>query len=97
MLEAPQEVAGPPDATLSRRAQSYSDFHDAIKAVLVQDVASQGAAKERSKDDGKADGKQITSELDFAHWYNGFDQELLDSSNDEYTLVTLGVFKRQAS
>ena len=90
ILEAPQEVAGPPEATLSRRAQSYSDFHDAVKAVLGQNISFEDAAKETSKDDKKIDEKDIVSELDFAGWYNGLEHELLESSQDEFTSAHLG-------
>ena len=82
--DAPQEVAGPPEATLSRRAQSYSDFYDAAKAVLGQDVASKGPAKEDSKGNDEPRERTITSELDFADWYNGLEHELLDSSHSDY-------------
>ena len=84
VLDPPQEVAGPPEATLSRRAQSYSDFHDAVEAIRDQDVASKGAAKENLKENDEVGEGNITSELDFAGWYNGLEHELLDSSHDEY-------------
>lgn len=74
---------------MTRRAQSYSDFHDAVKAVLGQDVVPKGVAKETAKDDAKTEEKSITSELDFADWYNGLEHELLDSSHDDYVLVML--------
>ena len=72
---------------MSRRAQSYSDFHDAVKAILGQDVASKGAAKEDSKENGEFGERNITSELDFSDWYNGLEHELLDSSHDDYVLA----------
>ena len=89
VLDAHQEVAGPPEATLSRRAQSYSDFHDAVKAILGHDVASQGVAKEDSKDNDEVGEENITSELDFSDWYNGLEHELLDSSHDDYMLAII--------
>lgn len=92
--ETPQQVAGPPKATLSRRAQSYSDFHDAVKAVLGHDVASKGSGKETSKDYKKIKEDDITSELDFAAWYNGLEHELLDSSHDDYASATSGQTQR---
>ena len=93
--EAPHQVARPPKATLSRRAQSYSDFHDAVKAVLGQDVASKGSGKEISKDDKNIEESDITSELDIAAWYNGLERELLDSSHDDYASATSGQTQRQ--
>ncbi|KAL2039427.1 hypothetical protein N7G274_007699 [Stereocaulon virgatum] len=74
---------GPPEATLKRRAQSYSDFHDAVKAVLGKD--SVGEEKERSQGSAKAEFEGIKSELDFADWYDGLEHELLSSGHDDYT------------
>ena len=85
---------GPPKATLSRRAQSYSDFHDAVKAVLGQDVASKGIPREEPNDEHKIGEKHINSDLDFVEWYNGLEQELLDSSHDDYTSVNFGNIPR---
>lgn len=82
---------------MARRAQSYSDFHDAVKAVLGQDVASKGAAKETAKDDAKNEEKEITSELDFADWYNGLEHELLDSGHDDYTSVGSWIFRDECA
>ena len=87
-------MVGPPKATLSRRAQSYSDFHDAVKAVLGQDVASKETAKEESHDEHKIGEKDIISDLDFVEWYSGLEQELLDSSHDDYTSVNLENVRR---
>ena len=78
---------------MARRAQSYSDFHDAVKAILGQDVASKGATKESAKDHAKNEEKEITSELDFANWYNGLEHELLDSGHDDYTSVVFLIFR----
>ena len=95
--EATQELVGPPEATLTRRAQSYSDFHDAVKAVLSRDVPFKGAAKQTAKDDAKynenTEEKNISSELDFANWYNGLEHEMLNSSHDDYTSVSLAKFR----
>ena len=85
---------GPPKATLSRRAQSYSDFHDAVKAVLGQDVAPKGIAREEPHDEHKIGEKVINSDLDFVEWYSGLEQELLDSSYDDYTSVNIGNISR---
>ena len=85
---------GPPKATLSRRAQSYSDFHDAVKAVLGQDVAPTRIARDEPHDEHKIGEKDINSDLDFVEWYNGLEQELLDSSHDDYTSVNFGNISR---
>ncbi|KAK3168172.1 hypothetical protein OEA41_004618 [Lepraria neglecta] len=78
-----EEANGPPEATLIRRAQSYSDFHDAVKAVLGKDAA--GKEKEKDKGAAKLEDVEIKSELDFADWYHDLEHELLDSSHDDYT------------
>ena len=85
MLGTIEEANGPPEATLIRRAQSYSDFHDAVKAVLGKDAA--GKEKEKDKGAAKLEDVGIKSELDFADWYHDLEHELLDSSHDDYTLV----------
>ena len=63
-----------------------------MKAILGQDIPSEGAAREIAKDDANTEGKDITSELDFADWYNGLEHELLDSSHDDYTSVVFRKF-----
>ena len=85
MLDTIGEGNGPPEATLIRRAQSYTDFHDAVKAVLGQDASVQ--EKEKSGGHDKHENIVIKSELDFADWYNDLEQELLDSSHNDYTWV----------
>ena len=63
---------GPPKATVARRAQSYTDFHYAAKAVL--------------KGNGKREeDKGIQNELDFADWYETLENDLLEASHDPYT------------
>ena len=57
--------------------------------MLGQDVATRGATKEASENHGQIEEKDITSELDFADWYNGLEHDLLDSSHDDYTSVVL--------
>ena len=85
MLDTIGESNGPPEATLIRRAQSYSDFHDAVKAVLGQDASVQG--KDKSGGHENYEDAAIKSELDFADWYNDVEQDLLDSSHNDYTWV----------
>lgn len=89
-LECIKEAAGLPKATLARRAQSYSDFHDAVKAVLspVYGGKAESTQSERRKSKDTEDSKPketvIQSELDFAGWYNQLERELLESSHDDY-------------
>ncbi|CAF9923330.1 MAG: Golgi transport complex subunit 3 [Heterodermia speciosa] len=70
---------GPPKATLARRSQSYSDFHDAVKAVLDQDARR---ARRRSEVVEKV--PDIKSELEFFDWCNDLENDLLDNSHEEY-------------
>ena len=85
VLDTIGECNGPPEATLIRRAQSYSDFHDAVKAVLGQDASVQ--EKEKSRGHEEYEDTVIKTELDFADWYNGLEQGLLDSSHNDYMWV----------
>lgn len=59
-------------------------------------MVSGGAAKETTKGDEKTEKADITSELDFADWYNALERELLDSSHDDYTSVAFWKIERQA-
>ncbi|KAL8852770.1 MAG: hypothetical protein Q9221_002400 [Calogaya cf. arnoldii] len=71
-------LAAPPKATLSRRAQSYSDFHDAAKAILRRDDSlEKGKAKDSYQD--------IKDDLEFEDWYHDLENDLLDASHEEYT------------
>ena len=85
VLDTIGEYNGPPEATLIRRAQSYSDFHDAVKAVLGQDASVQ--EKEKSRGHESHGDTVIKSELDFADWYSALEEGLLDSSHNDYTWV----------
>ncbi len=74
-------VTGPPEATLSRRSQSYSDFHDAVQTVL-------GGSVVKAKDPNQQESsKEIRTELDFLNWYNGLEHGLVDASHEEYMSV----------
>ena len=77
IIEVDETPKGPPKATISRRAQSYSDFHDAVRAVLGRDSTAE-------KDTKKIEENNIESELDYVDWYHNLEQGLLDSSQDEY-------------
>lgn len=72
---------GPPKATLARRSQSYSDFHDAVRAVLSNDVSeNEGSKRPKCTED-------IKNNIDFVDWYHELEQDLLDASHDEYRYV----------
>ncbi|KAF1843950.1 Sec34-domain-containing protein [Cucurbitaria berberidis CBS 394.84] len=74
--EAPGLINGPPPATVARRAKSYSDFYTVVRAHLKKEKALE---KKKSRED-------ISTELEFAEWYGGVNEELLEASHDEYRL-----------
>ncbi|KAL9577266.1 MAG: hypothetical protein Q9203_007527, partial [Teloschistes exilis] len=70
--------AAPPKATVNRRAQSYSDFHHAVTSIFGADSIREDERKDK-------DAGNIKDDLDFADWYDGIEDDLLDASHDEYT------------
>ncbi|KAL8706647.1 MAG: hypothetical protein Q9225_007928 [Loekoesia sp. 1 TL-2023] len=70
--------ASPPKATLSRRAQSYTDFHHAVKSVLRKDTSP------KPEKEGKAH-ELIKDDLEFSDWYHSLENDLLEASHEEYT------------
>lgn len=64
---------------MTRRSQSYSDFHDAVRAVLGPD----GKPSENSASNFGDEG-EFESELEFVDWYQGLEHELLDACHNEY-------------
>ncbi|KAL8687143.1 MAG: hypothetical protein Q9224_005241, partial [Gallowayella concinna] len=74
----PPQNEGPPEPTLTRRAQSYTDFHHAAKAVLSRDISPKKYKEPKSYGD-------IKDDLEFADWYGDLENDLLDASHKEYT------------
>lgn len=74
--EAPEKDNGPPPATVARRAKSYSDFYDVVRAHLKKE---RGLERKKSREN-------IANELQFAEWYAAVNEELLDASHEEYRL-----------
>ncbi|KAB2102900.1 hypothetical protein AG0111_0g9299 [Alternaria gaisen] len=74
--DRPGKLNGPPPATVARRAKSYSDFYTVVRAHLRKERALE---KKKSRED-------ISTELEFAEWYGGLSDELLEASHDEYRL-----------
>jgi hypothetical protein len=70
-------LGDPPKATPARRAQSYTDFHYAVKAVLGKGSHRKPKVDERQKD-------VIDNDLDFADWYDGMERDLLEANQDVY-------------
>ncbi len=82
---------GPPKASLTRRSQSYSDFHDAVNAVL-----GRGSGSKERRYSQLEEKKEITTELDFVDWYHDIEHDLLDASHEEYTSVVLQLSIRRS-
>ncbi|KAH7085621.1 Sec34-like family-domain-containing protein [Paraphoma chrysanthemicola] len=72
--DAPGKLHGPPPATVARRAKSYSDFYSVVRAHLKRERALQ---RKRSQE-------TLGTELEFAEWYGGISEELLEASHEEY-------------
>lgn len=77
--KASDEACGPPQATLTRRAKSYSDFYDAARAYLKKERRLE-RQKQRS-------AEHLENELDFEGWYHGVNEGLLNASQQEYQWV----------
>jgi hypothetical protein len=75
--ERPGKLSGPLPATVARRAKSYSDFYTVVRAHLKKEKALE---KKKSRED-------ISTELEFAEWYGGVSDALLEASHEEYRWV----------
>ncbi|KIW02820.1 uncharacterized protein PV09_05878 [Verruconis gallopava] len=71
----------PPKATVARRAKSYSDFYDVVRAHIKKENKLE---KERERK--KHRRKQVKNDLEFGSWYHGLQNDLLDASQEEYRL-----------
>lgn len=69
---ASSESIGPPIATLTRRAQSYNDFHHVARAFLQKENQT------------RKDTEHVKDELQFADWYGSVEDELLEAAHDEF-------------
>ncbi|KAF2278545.1 Sec34-domain-containing protein [Westerdykella ornata] len=74
--ETVEENQGPPAATVARRAKSYSDFYNVVRAHV----------KKEKELERRKNQEVIASELQFAEWYSTLSEELLDASHEEYKL-----------
>jgi hypothetical protein len=62
---------------VARRAKSYSDFYTAVRAHVKREKALE---KKKSREN-------LSTELEFAEWYGGVHDELLEASHEEYRQV----------
>ncbi|KAF2869167.1 Sec34-like family-domain-containing protein [Massariosphaeria phaeospora] len=74
--EAVVKSHGPPPATVARRAKSYSDFYQVVRAHLKKE---KGLERKKSREN-------ISDELEFSEWYSHVNGELLEASHAEYKL-----------
>ena len=77
-LDDPQN--GPPTATLARRAKSYSDFYDIVRAYVRKEQLEEKKHK-RAQLKKKEEWRD---ESEFAAWYSGVKSELEDAAHEEY-------------
>ncbi|CZR57537.1 related to conserved oligomeric Golgi complex component 3 [Phialocephala subalpina] len=73
-------IKNPPQATLSRRAKSYSDFYDVAMSFLSKDAQTKAPPDVLEVSEEKLDAVNLTA------WYEDVDDELLDESQEEYQL-----------
>ncbi|OCK81332.1 Sec34-domain-containing protein [Lepidopterella palustris CBS 459.81] len=78
IIEDAGKTNEPPKATVARRAKSYSDFYDVVRAHMRKERGLE-REKRRSREN-------IRTELEFAEWYAGVSEELLVASHEEYQL-----------
>ena len=81
---------GPPEATIARRAKSYSDFYDVVKAQIEKDA---GKRRRRRKKDSNFDalalgGSAAISSRQDEPILDLYNDELLEASQQEYTYAT---------
>ncbi|KAL9078608.1 MAG: hypothetical protein Q9157_002491 [Trypethelium eluteriae] len=77
--EEGEKLTGPPPATIARRAKSYSDFYNVVRDHMKKEHRA-GKSRRRSRE-------CIKSELQFASWYGGKSNALVDASHEEYKCV----------
>ena len=73
--------SGPPKATLARRAQSYSDFYDAVTAYSRKEQALE---RQRSLDSRRKIRPKQDAELDFDADFHSLESLLLDEAHAGY-------------
>lgn len=83
VIEEDERRRSPPEATVARRAKSYSDFYHVVRAHTIKERKLE-REKRRPRENIRED---VKTELDFRRWYNGVHDELLDASHEEYKYV----------
>ncbi|KAJ9647206.1 Golgi transport complex subunit 3 [Coniosporium tulheliwenetii] len=80
VIEEDERKRSPPEATVARRAKSYSDFYNVVRAHIKRERKLE-REKRRSRENIR---ELVKTELDFRRWYNSVHDELLDASHEEY-------------
>jgi hypothetical protein len=78
LFEETSGLRGPPEATLARRAKSYSDFYE-----VVMDYLKKETMKSKSKDVLETFGSGEKS-VPFGLQFEELEDELLDASQEEF-------------
>ncbi|KAI1371193.1 Sec34-like family protein [Hypoxylon crocopeplum] len=90
LFEEPETSIDPPEATLSRRAKSYSDFYHVVRAQLSKDATA--AKKRRKKAKERTLDALMVEKLEKGLRYQGspqlesLDSDLINASQQEYLL-----------
>ncbi|OTA98536.1 hypothetical protein M426DRAFT_325916 [Hypoxylon sp. CI-4A] len=86
LFEEPETSIDPPEATLNRRAKSYSDFYHVVRAQLSKDAAKKRRKKikERNFDALMIDNNERVAKKQGPPRLEPFDDELIGSSQQEY-------------
>ena len=89
LFEEASGLKGPPQATLARRAKSYSDFYEVAMEYLKKE-ANQAKPKDVLETFGIKAGK-VPFTLDFEE----LEDDLLDASQEEYQYGVLPISRGQ--
>ncbi|KAL7619808.1 Golgi transport complex subunit 3 [Parahypoxylon ruwenzoriense] len=87
LFEEPETAIDPPEATLTRRAKSYSDFYHVVRAQLSKDAAAKKRrkkAKERSLEALMVKGIGDEAEDQRPPQLASLGSELIEASQQEY-------------
>ncbi len=77
----------PPAATLARRAKSYSDFYDTVRAYLEKEQKQEQKQEKKQRNVLQRRQAGLRTESEFAAWYGCVKSQLEDASHEEYQYV----------
>lgn len=79
LFEGSSSNTGPPEATLARRAKSYSDFYHVVRAQITKD-----AKKAKEERGAEMLAPTMRGGLDFEKQFEGLEDDLLEASQEEF-------------